>query len=64
MDKLSEPITFKVSPRIKIDLQEQAVEEGCINVSELCRKWVIRALYNSKFRMKDYLNTLDEDQAK
>lgn len=62
MDKLNEPITFKVSPRIKLELQERAVDEGCINVSELCRKWVIRALHNSKFRMKDYLNTIDENQ--
>ncbi len=58
MDKLSEPISFKVSPRIKIMLHEKALEEG-IDLSDLIRKWVFRALHNSNFRMKDFMSQED-----
>jgi len=61
MEKLTEPITFKISVRLKIMLKDKALEEG-IDVSELCRKWVIKALHNSNFHMKDYLNNSDKGQ--
>lgn len=33
MDKLAEPISFKVPPRVKVLIQDKALEEG-IDVSE------------------------------
>jgi len=55
MDKLSEPISFKVSPRIKIMLHDKALEEG-MDLSDLIRKWVFQSLHASNFRMRDYLS--------
>ena len=59
MDKLSVPISFKVSPRIKDMIEDKALEEG-IEVSELLRRWVLQAIHASNFRMKDYLKTTEE----
>ena len=61
MDKLSVPISFKVSPSIFEQIQELALEEGS-SVSLFCRKTVIEKLHQSKFRMKDYLKNSDESQ--
>ncbi len=58
MDKLSEPISFKVSPRIKIMLHDKALEEG-MDISELVRKWIFQALHNSNFRIRDFLSQED-----
>lgn len=58
MDKLSEPISFKVPPRIKVMLLEKSLEEG-IDLSDLIRKWVFQALHNSNFRMKDFMSQED-----
>jgi hypothetical protein len=63
VEKLTETITFKVSARLKIQLEDKAIDEG-INISDLCRKWVIQSLHNSNFRMKDYLRNGDEEQEK
>lgn len=61
MDKLTEAISFKVSPRIKMMIEDKALEEG-IEVSELLRKWVLQAIHNSNFHIKDYLKTSDGSQ--
>jgi hypothetical protein len=63
MDKLNEVISIKISTRLKLEIEDKALDEG-IEVSLLCRKWLIQKLHESKFRMKDYLKTLDEDQGK
>jgi hypothetical protein len=61
MDKLTESISFKVSPRIKIMIEDKALEEG-IEVSELIRRYVLQAIHLSNFHIKDYLKTTDESQ--
>lgn len=58
MDKLTVPISFKVSPRIAVMIQDKATEEG-ITESELVRRWVFRAIHNCNFRMSDYLKADD-----
>jgi hypothetical protein len=58
MDKLTDPISFKVSPRVKVLIQDKALEEG-IDVSDLIRRWIFQALHASNFRMKDYLSQED-----
>jgi hypothetical protein len=55
IDKLSDSITIKVPPRIKLQIKDKAMEKG-IDLSELCRNWIFEKLHESNFRMKDYLN--------
>lgn len=64
IDKLTESVSFKVSPRIKDELQSIALSKGFFNISDLCRTWVIEKVHESRFRMKDYINNFEEEQDK
>jgi hypothetical protein len=58
MDKLTVPISFKVSPRIAVMIHDKARDEG-MDVSELIRKWVFQSIHQANFRMGDYLKVDD-----
>ena len=63
MDKLTDTITFKISPKLKAMFEEKALEKG-MGVSELCRSWCIKMFHFSNFHMRDYLSNTDEVQDK
>ena len=61
MDKLTATITIKVPLRIKIAIQDKALEKGT-SESLLCRNWLLEKLHESNFHMKDFLSNSDEGQ--